>query len=136
VLVNCSAQIARRSGKIATSAVMLRYRHEGGQTDRWDLETVWTAETAVPKGFSGITVDRVRIGRMLNSPVTVNFKAHGAQPTRLEARLGVSSADGETWQFSGHLDGNTWSDVVAGPDNVPSTFPHDLDLPGFLLPEM
>ncbi|HNW35243.1 MAG TPA: hypothetical protein PKM25_09955 [Candidatus Ozemobacteraceae bacterium] len=136
ILVNCSAQMMRRSGGIATSVVMLRYRHEGGQADRWDLESAWTAESVVPRSFSAITVDRAAIGRMLNPPLTVNFEGHGAQPSKLEARLGVSSAGGRAWQFSGHLDGNEWSDVTADPGSLPATFPQAFDLPGFLLPGM
>lgn len=134
ILINGTARVSRRDGSPATSSLAMRYRHEGGQPDRWDLETSWTSESVIPKGFSEITVREARLGDTLKPPVAVRFEAHGAHIDKLETRLGVSWPDAPAWEFSGHHAGTSWEDVTAEPGGVPVKIPQDLRLLDLLLP--
>lgn len=136
ILVNGTARVSRRAGALATSSISVRYRHDVGQPDRWDLETSWTSESAIPKGFSGITVQKTRLGDTLKPPFDVRFEAHGAHVDKLEARLGISPRGSGALELSGHFGINRWENVVAEPGGAPVRIPQDLGLLDLLLPGM
>lgn len=136
ILVNATALMARQTGSAATSSVSIRYRHAAGQPDRWDLESCWTAESVMPKGFAGLPVRSAPSGESVRPPFEFRFEGHGTHVDKLDARLGILWNDSATWEAAGLLEGHTWDGVVAGPESRPVALPQGLGLIDFLLPGM
>ncbi|HOT27060.1 MAG TPA: hypothetical protein PLU72_02650 [Candidatus Ozemobacteraceae bacterium] len=136
ILVNATALVARQTGSAATSSVSIRYRHAAGQPDRWDLESRWTAESVMPKGFAGLPVRTAPSGEPLRTPFEFRFEGHGTHVDKLDARLGILWNESSAWEATGLLEGHTWEGVVAGPEGTPVALPQGLGLVDFLLPGM
>lgn len=136
ILVNATALVAKNVGSAATSSISIRYRHAAGQPDRWDLESCWTAESGMPRGFVGLPVRPAPSGEPLRPPFEFRFEGHGAHVDKLDTRLGISWNGGGAWEATGLLEGRIWDGVAAGPERLPVSIPQGLGLVDFLLPGM